>query len=253
MLSPHLAPTRILDFESPAIERLVSAYGWRELPEGERIGAIYDFVRDEIAFGYNASDELPASRVLADGYGQCNTKTSLLMALLRRAEIPCRFHGATIHKRLQKGVVDGFLYRIAPDDIIHSWTEVRYDGRWVGLEGVILDRAYLDGLRASVAREGGPFLGYGAGTEDIDRPKVEWRGTDTEIQATGVNGDLGIYDDPDAFYAECGVNVTGVKGALFRTVIRRLMNRKVDSIRGCVNPRVAQAFRTAQSGQAEPS
>lgn len=40
-------------------------------------------VRDDIVFGYNIDDEIPASKVLADGYGQCNTKGTLFMALLR--------------------------------------------------------------------------------------------------------------------------------------------------------------------------
>ena len=65
-----LLPTRLLDFTHPAIESLVAQRGWRQLAPFERIGAVYDFVRNEIAFGYNAGDELPASRVLADGIGQ---------------------------------------------------------------------------------------------------------------------------------------------------------------------------------------
>ncbi len=202
---------------------------------------MYDFVRDEIPFGYNSSDELPASVVLADGYGQCNTKTTLLMALLRAAGAPCRFHGATIHKSLQKGVVTGLFYELAPDDILHSWAEVRFEDRWVGLEGVICDAGYLDGLRSSVAAEG-PFLGYGVGTEDLASPPVAWRGTDTAIQQTGVNRDFGVTDDPDAFYREHGVNLTGIRGLLFRTVIRHAMNRKVASIRrrGRQRPRRGQ-------------
>ncbi|NMM92156.1 transglutaminase [Rhodococcus sp. SRB_17] len=228
----HLRPTSILDYNHSSIQTLVLARGWRELPYGDRIGAVYDFVRDEIAFGYNVSDEVPASTVLADGYGQCNTKTSLLMALFRAADIPCRFHGATIHKRLQKGVVNGFAYRLAPENILHSWAEVEFEDRWVGLEGVILDVGYLEGLRSTVAT-GGAFLGYGAGTENIDNPPVAWCGTDTAIQKTGVNRDLGVYDDPDAFYREHGVNMTGPKGLLFRQVVRHVMNRKVASIRGC--------------------
>lgn len=232
-MNPHLRQTETLDIDSPAITRLVEERGWKSLPESERIGSIYDFVRDEIAFGYNESDGLSASQVLADGYGQCNTKTNLLMALLRAAGVPCRFHGATIHKRLQKGVVEGFFYRLAPDNIIHSWAEVEFNGKWVGLEGVILDDQYLEGLRRTVASDGGSFLGYGAGTEDIDDPPIQWRGTDTAIQATGVNQDFGIYEDPDSFYAKQGVNMTGLKGLLFRLVIRRVMNRKVESIRSC--------------------
>ncbi len=42
--------------------------------EYDRIGAAYDFVRNEILFGYNRTDAIPATEVLADGYGQCNTK-----------------------------------------------------------------------------------------------------------------------------------------------------------------------------------
>ena len=56
-----LQPTRLLDFTHPAIEAVVEERGWRQLPTFERIGAVYDFVRNEIAFGYNAGDEVPAA------------------------------------------------------------------------------------------------------------------------------------------------------------------------------------------------
>lgn len=202
-----------------------------ELPERARIGAIYDFVRDEILFGYNPSDDIPASAVLADGYGQCNTKTTLLMALLRASGIGCRFHGATIDKRLQQGVMAGLLYRLAPSSIIHSWAEVFVDGRWVGLEGVILDRAYLEGIRASIRQDGGPFLGYAVGTDDLANPPIQWAGTDTRIQATGVTQDFGVFDDPDTFYLAHGVNARGIKGWLYRRLMRNAMNNRVMAIR----------------------
>ena len=109
-----LHPTAILDFEHPLLQALIQDRGWRALPETERIGAVYTFVRDEIGFGYNLSDDLPASKVLADGIGQCNTKAALLMALLRGCGIACRFHGFTIHKALQKGAITGVAYWLAP-------------------------------------------------------------------------------------------------------------------------------------------
>lgn len=93
--------TPLLDFTHPAIERLITERRWRDLDIYQRIGAIYNFVRDEIEFGYNVRDNLRASHVLADGIGQCNTKGTLLMALLRAVEIPCRFHGFTIDKSIQ--------------------------------------------------------------------------------------------------------------------------------------------------------
>ena len=73
--------------------------------------------------------------MLADGYGQCNTKTTLLMALLRGSGVGCRIHGATIDKELQHGVMVRPLYWFAPASIIHTWAEVLVGGRWVGLEG----------------------------------------------------------------------------------------------------------------------
>lgn len=223
--------TALLDVNASGIQALVTRRRWADLPEHARIGAVYDFVREEIPFGYNDSDDIPASAVLADGFGQCNTKTTLLMALLRASGVGCRFHGATIDKVLQRGVMVGPFYRLAPRSIIHSWAEVYVEGRWTGLEGVILDSAYLDGLRASTGRSGGAFLGYGVGTEDLADPPVRWCGTDTSIQATGVDHDFGVFDDPDSFYRSHGVNARGVKGWLYRAVMRPAMNARVRRIR----------------------
>lgn len=229
----YLRPTRLLDYQHPLLDRLVGERGWRGLPERERIGAIYDFVREEIPFGYNVSDDIPASAVLADGYGQCNTKTTLLMALLRAAGIRSRFHGATIRKLLQKGVLDGVFYRLAPESIIHSWAEVFFDGRWIGLEGVILDCAYLDGLRTRLHRDAGALLGYAVGTDDLANPPVGWNGAPTAIQASGINRDFGVFDDPDSFYREHGANLAGPRAWLFRRFARPAMNSNVAAIRRC--------------------
>ena len=226
----HLGPTAMLDLDHPRLRELVERRGWVALDPRTRIGAVYDFVRDKIPFGYNESDLLPASRVLDDGYGQCNTKTTLLMALLRATGIECRFHGATIRKELQKGVVTGLPYLLAPGEILHSWTEVRFEERWVGLEGVILDSSYLRGLRCSI-RPGGEILGYGAGTENIADPPVAWCGMDTAIQKTGIARDLGIFDDPDSFYQAHGGNLSGFRDLLYRRVIRLRMNHRVAHIR----------------------
>ncbi|ODS68884.1 MAG: transglutaminase [Acidovorax sp. SCN 68-22] len=226
-----LRQTPILDHTHPRIQALVQARGWRALPENERIGALYDFVRDEIAFGYNLADDLPASRVLADGIGQCNTKGSLFMALLRACGIPCRLHGFTIDKALQKGAITGIAYVLAPRSIVHSWVEVWSGGRWLELEGFILDGAYLRALQRRFAAHQGPFCGYGAATPDLQRPAVEWRGGNTYIQKDGIDHDFGVFDDPDAFYARHGVNLSGAKRWLFQAVVRRWMNRNVARIR----------------------
>ena len=230
MDSNLLKPTPLLDFNHPGIESLIVARSWRALPERERIGAIYDFVRNEIPFGYNLADDLPASRVLADGIGQCNTKGTLFMALLRASGIACRLHGFTIDKALQKGAVTGLAYLLAPREILHSWVEVRFGERWVELEGFILDAAYLHSLQRRF-RNSQSFCGFGAATPDLQRPQVEWNGGDTYIQKEGIVRDFGTFDTPDAFYAAHGTNLRGFKRWLFENLIRQSMNRNVEQIR----------------------
>ena len=142
-----LRETPLLDYSEKPIEKLIENRGWKMLDEFQRIREIYDFVRNEILFGYNVRDDLPASRVLSDGYGQCNTKGTLFMALLRADGIPCRLHGFTIDKKLQKGAMTGIVYEKAPREILHSWVEVCFGGKWTELEAFILDEKYLGSLQ----------------------------------------------------------------------------------------------------------
>ena len=157
-------------------------------------------------------------------------KGTLLMALLRSVGVPCRFHGFTIDKALQKGAITGIAYVLAPQRILHSWVEVWFERRWVCLEGFILDAQYLSSLqrRFPVARR---FCGFGAATRDLSAPNIEWRGQDTFIQKEGIVDDFGIFDDPDAFYARHGTNLSGPKRWLFVHAIRRWMNDNVARVR----------------------
>lgn len=146
--NPLLAPTKLLDFDAAPLAHLIESRSWRDLSEYDRIGAAYDFVRNEISFGYNRADDIPASEVLSDGYGQCNTKGTLLMALLRGVGVRCRLHGFTIHKGLQRGVVPELVYPLAPEEILHSWVEIEFQGAWINLEGFILDDAFFEVLQS---------------------------------------------------------------------------------------------------------
>jgi hypothetical protein len=223
--------TPLLNYDHSSIADLIARRGWLQLREFERIGAIYNFVRDEIAFGYNVSDDLPASTVLSDGIGQCNTKGTLLMALLRAVGVACRFHGFTIHKALQKGVINGLWYQLAPSNIIHSWVEIWTEGTWVYLEGVILDSTYLSALQRQFADHQGPFCSFGVATPDLQCPPIDWVGKNTSIQRDGINRDFGLFDAPDDFYAQHGANLSGAKRWLFTHFARQNMNRNVARIR----------------------
>lgn len=227
----YLAQTPLLDFSSREIQRLISRQGWRSLNDYQKIRSIYNYVRDCISFGYNESDRIAASKVLREGYGQCNTKTVLFMALLRAVGIPCRIHGFLIDKKLQEGIMTGWLYRNAPDTIVHTWTEVLYDGRWYELEGLILDRRYLEGLQRTFSNCTGSFCGYGAAVSDFRNPQIEWNKNHTYIQKEGIIQDLGTYDTPDELLNRHRQSMGRGKSAAYRLLGRHLMNRNVERMR----------------------
>lgn len=227
----YLKETPMLDYSSKAVQALIERRGWRGLDEFDRIKQIYGFVRDEIWFGYNVSDGIPASRVLADGYGQCNTKGTLFMALLRAVGVPCRSHGFTIDKKLQKGAMTGIVYRSAPNNILHSWVELYFEGRWYELEAFILDKRYLRSLQAKYRDCTGAFCGYGVAVKDFRHPVIEWDRNNTYIQSEGINRDFGVYDSPDELLKAHGQQMSGAKEFLYRHLGRRLMNRNVNRMR----------------------
>jgi len=142
-MNNYLKETPLLNYHDSSVQALIKTKKWLQMQPVDRVQAIYNYVRDDIKFGYNSSDTITAAQVLKDGYGQCNTKATLLMALLRAVGIPNRIHGFTIDKALQKGAITGIWYTLSPKNILHSWVEVYINENWYFLEGVILDKQYI--------------------------------------------------------------------------------------------------------------
>lgn len=232
MNNEYLSQTHMLDYDNYKIQELIRERGWRELPEFERIRSIYNFIRDEIRFGYNVDDSIPASKVLKDGYGQCNTKGTLFMALLRAVGVPCRVHGFTIRKELQEGAMTGFVYKQAPKNIFHSWVEVYLEDNWYELEAFIIDKDYLGKLQQKNSSCTGAFCKFGVGVEDFKNPVIDFNRNNTYIQSTGINQDFGIYDSPDALLKKHHQEMGFIKKFAFRYYGRHMMNRNVKKIRG---------------------
>ena len=66
-LDKYLRETHMLNYSNSSIQELIESRGWKEIEDFERIKSIYNFVRDEILFGYNIDDDISASKVLSDG------------------------------------------------------------------------------------------------------------------------------------------------------------------------------------------
>ena len=61
-MEEYLRETPILNFSAVNIQQLISDRKWKEIDTFHRIKQIYNFVRDEILFGYNVDDSIPASK-----------------------------------------------------------------------------------------------------------------------------------------------------------------------------------------------
>jgi hypothetical protein len=201
-MNKYLKETKMLDYSNPNIQQLIENRKWLELKEFDRLKSIYNFVRDEILFGYNIDDN-----------------------------IPCRVHGFTIDKKLQKGAMTGIVYKNAPQNVFHSWVEVYFEDKWYELEAFILDKKYLNNLQKINSSCSGAFCGYGVAVKDFKNPVIDFDRNNTYIQSEGINQDFGAYDSPDDLLKEHHQQMSPVKAFLYKNLGRHLMNRNVRKIR----------------------
>lgn len=230
-MESYVKETRLLDYSDASVQNLVDQKQWKKLDVVDRIKSIYNFVRDQIKFGYNKADDIPASQILKNGYGQCNTKATLLMALLRAVGIPNRIHGFTIDKALQKGAITGIWYKLSPQNILHSWVEVLVNGQWFFMEGVILDKQYLRKLQQQKPDCKTTFCGFGVYTDNFQSPEIDWHLNHTFIQDKGINQDFGVFDTPDEFYKMHQQKLNVFKRFVFQYIVRHIINSNVEKIR----------------------
>ncbi len=172
-MNDYLKSTKMLNYDAREIVELIAAQKWASLNDTyDKIGAIYDYVQNAVPLGYNKYDSLTASQVLADGFGQCNTKATLITSLLRAVDVPCRLHGSKVTKEFQRGLMPKLMAKLAPPLILHTWAEVLYDDEWLSLEGVITDKIYLSGLRALFPEQRGRFFDYAVAVDDFQSLKL---------------------------------------------------------------------------------
>lgn len=227
----YLQETNLLDFSHEAIDKLFRDQGWSNQGSSETARLIYEFVRDEVRFGYSAFEPMKASEILKAGYGQCNTKGILLMALLRRAGIMCRFHVFGIDKSLQKGAHYPFVYQRLAQVLQHSWVEALVDDQWITLEGCILDNGWLASVQDRFCNHVGQFNGFAIAVECVHNLNVQWTGGDTWIQRAAIVEDWGLFESPDEYYATHPSNLQGWRGAAWRTLYQQKTELLVADIR----------------------
>jgi transglutaminase-like putative cysteine protease len=131
MTPDTLRPTAFIDSDHPAVQAFAAEHA-RGASERERAVALVYAVRDGFRYDPYRLDLSPtgmqASTVLANGYGWCVPKATLLAAVCRAAGIPARLGFADVRNHLstermrQTMQTDLFVW--------HGYTDIWLDGAW---------------------------------------------------------------------------------------------------------------------------
>jgi hypothetical protein len=208
----------------------------KELTEGkatrlEKLEAIFYFMRDRIKFGFPSTwDELKASEVLELGFGYCNTKASLFLALCKASNIPAQIHCGLIDIEIMRGVFPGFAFPFLPKAGPHSWIDVEIDDEWKSIDSYINDKAFYERASKRLKRSGMPF-GYSVSFKD-EKSSCEFNfGEKGFVHMGAVIEDHGTWDDLSEYIAsEKYVRMNRVQ-LLSYPMLAAIINRRIEMIR----------------------
>ena len=194
-----LGSTQLLDLDDPKLR--IQALRITQLASSatQKAVFIHDFVKS-LPFGCVAAfDHVPAAAVLRAGRGDCHTKGTLFVALLRAAGVPARLRFISLSSKFLAGIID-----VTQESITHAVGEVYLSGRWVQTDTYVTDEQFE--MRAwSELVERGLKLGLGIHV-NADR---SWSGQkDSHAQYSDKDPsslpleDLGVAHDPKYFYSD---------------------------------------------------
>ena len=134
-------------------------------------------------------------------------------------------------------------YPFAPDGVTHSWPEVYLpfdqahdkDRRWIGREGVIMDRPHFLAARR-LLMQSGREMGYAIGMPAAVLANcaggrcIDWDGVhDVTCQMTAVVSDHGTAADPEKYYRQHALS--GLPRLLFERHVSQEMTRRAAHVR----------------------
>jgi hypothetical protein len=196
-----LKPERLANYDNPLVQATAARLVAGETTARGRIEKLFHYVRDEIAFGFPvAGDLVAASETIRTRIGQCNTKTTLFLALCKAAGVPARVNFSLIRKEIQRGLFTGLAYRLMPPLISHSWLEVEVDGRWRRLDAYINDEPFYEAGKRAL-RVCGWNIGFSVACSSGESSAAFALDEEKFVQMEAVVDDHGVWDDPADYYA----------------------------------------------------
>lgn len=144
----------LADYNNPIVKNKAIELTQNRESLADKISAIFYYVRDDIKFAFpKEGDLVQASQTIEYGYGQCNTKATLFLALCKSIGIHARIHFSLIERDIQKGLFSGIAYWLMPKEISHSWIEIEIDGKWVKIDAFINDAAFYRGGKKELEKK----------------------------------------------------------------------------------------------------
>ena len=196
--SDWLGATRLLDLDDSRLRIQAMRITQLATTDMHKAILVHDFVK-ALPFGCVAGfDHVPAVSVLKTGHGDCHTKGTLFVALLRCAGVPARLRFVTLTGAFLHGIID-----IGQTAITHAVDEVYLQERWVQTDTYVTD-SILEAQAMSLLTQHNISVGYG-----IHRQGNRfWNGSQhAHGQYTGADPgslpshDWGVAHDPEQFYS----------------------------------------------------
>ena len=190
----------LVDYDNPIVKNKALILTKHHKILEDMLAALFYYVRDDIKFQFpNEGDFVPASQTIKYGYGQCNNKTILYLALCRAINIEARAHFSLIDKKIQRGLIKGLFYRIIPKKISHCWLEVKVGNMWFPIDSYINDTEYYNVAKKKL-RDRGWNTGYSiACSKNESSIELDFE-NEQFVQMAAVTDDQGAYNDPTEYY-----------------------------------------------------
>jgi len=200
----------------------------------DKLECLFLFVRDRIRFGFptrwSGWDRVTASRVIESGFGYCNTKASLMVALCRACGISARVHYGSINADIMRGIFPSFAFPFLPNSGPHSWTEVEVEGSWKPIDSYINDEALFEASRARL-EESRRSMGYSLAPID-GQCSCEFNfGEKGFVHMGAVVEDHGVWDDASQFFATEQYRTFNPFQQFLYPVMASLSNRNIRRLR----------------------
>lgn len=228
--------TNLADYDNPIVKNKSEELTKKANSVFDKINAIFLYVRDDIKFAFpRKGDFVKASETIQSGYGQCNTKGTLFLALCKSISIPARIHFSLIKKEIQKGLFSGIAFWLMPKEISHSWIEIKINGKWIKIDSYINDSQFYEAGKKKL-KEKGWDTGYSVSCSK-NKSSIELDFNNEKfVQMDAVTADHGVYNEPMDYYKTSNYknrpNV--IKMFVYKILIGGI-NNKISKIRDSCN------------------